>query len=415
MRRTLAAAITALAACLTTASAEPVPGSFTYQGVLEVDGQPVISDADFIVRLYDGPTLISSINQLNIPVNNGRFTLDLAFSPVLFTGADYDLEFLVRSPAGIGAYQPLSSRQPLSTTPYAYHANTADTLVTPAVISANIPGVVLDIAQANTDSNTFALRATRGPSDGNLTDYIDAIAGFESTDTPVGVLAIARNFPIVGVLDDNNAPSNTAAVLGQIAAGASDGAYAVWALNTAFGTQARLGTSDSAAELLGDLRIDGDITRAYSPGSYDIATPIAYGYINTNGSVANGTPNFSCVWNASSNRYEIEIDNENYFFNDYVTVVTPANSGQSAAVSSSSNRMLVFLRDTNTQNLGQGFFQFVTYKTSGAAAIAGQQRPQLRPLSVPYTDHDLYPNPMVSQPRLPQPAQQVSPDPIKRD
>tara|TARA_E500000318_G_scaffold8683_3_gene8031 strand:- start:18451 stop:18678 length:228 start_codon:yes stop_codon:yes gene_type:complete len=57
--------VTGLAASITTAA--PVPGQFTYQGVLEVDGQPAQTDADFMVRLYESPSLITTVSRNAVP------------------------------------------------------------------------------------------------------------------------------------------------------------------------------------------------------------------------------------------------------------------------------------------------------------------------------------------------------------
>jgi hypothetical protein len=51
--------------------------------------------------------------------------------------------------------------------------------------------------------------------------------------------------------------------------------------------------------------------------------PIAYGFINTNGTVASGTANISSVFNPAFSWYEITITGRNYFFSNFSTVVTP--------------------------------------------------------------------------------------------
>ncbi len=393
--------------------AEPVPSEFTYQGVLEVDGEPVQTDADFIIRLYDGPTLITSISRLATPVQDGQFLLELSFSPALFDGTEYDLEFLVRSPAGIGAYTILGSRQPLKTTPYAYHANTANTLLAPATISLDDTTPTLTLEQDGTDNDSKALRATRGVGTRLDGSYIDRVVDVESDDTPIGIIAAAQNFPLVGILDANSSSFNTAAILGEVDFGGQSGAYGLWGLNHAFGTAARLATSEFGGDFSGDLRTNGDISRAYSFGSFDLAAPIAYGYINTDGSIASGTPNFSCVWNSTSQRYEIEIDDESYFFNSYVTVATTVASNASIRTSSVSGRLLIYIESTINQADLQAGFQFVTYKPGGAAAVAGQRRAPLIPLGATITDEVLYPNSGYSQPRTPVIVEPTSVSPLK--
>ena len=408
-----AAIVLAAAIATNTTYAEPVPSEFTYQGVLEVDGEPVQADADFIIRLYDGPTLITSISRLATPVQDGQFLLELSFSPSLFDGTEYDLEFLVRSPAGIGAYQVLGTRQPLKTTPYAYHANSANTLLAPATISLDDMAPTLTLEQDGTDSESKALRATRGLGTRLGSGFIDRVVDVESDDTPIGILVAAQNFPVAGILDGNAAGFNTSAVLGQVMFDGLEGAIGLWGLNQAFGTEARLATSEFGGDFSGDLRTDGDISRSYSFGSFDLAAPIAYGYINPDGSVASGTPNFSCVWNSASQRYEIEIDDESYFFNSYVTVATTVASNASIRTSSVSGRLLIYIESTINQTDIQAGFQFVTYKPGGAAAIAGQRRAPLMPLGATITDEVLYPNSGYSQPRTPIIVEQTTESPLK--
>lgn len=407
---TLAAAVT-LASSVVLATAAPVPGDFTYQGVLKVDGQPVQTDADFVIRLYDGATLVTSISRNLVPINEGQFQLDLDFDPAFFDGTDYDLEFLVRSPAGIGAYQILGARQPLSTTPYAYHANTADTLIAPAIIEADTSDTALVVNQPFELSNSVvAIRGTRGtvdsPSAVSIT--IGRIAEFESADTAIAVLGLADRFSIVGLLDGNSSPFGTA-VLGEVRSSGNPSQTAVQAINAPAGTFAYLARGNYAGEFTGDILIDGDIIKSYAFGTNDLAVPIAYGYINSNGTIASGTPNFSVTYNASSVRYEIEIDNENYFFSDYVTVVSTINSDATMRTSSTSGRLLVFIESSANQAQIQAGFQFITYKPAGAAAINGQRRAPLIPLASAIPDDQLNPNPIIPQPRTliePDPAPQ---------
>ncbi|HNW91131.1 MAG TPA: hypothetical protein PKN48_15835 [Bacteroidales bacterium] len=91
--------------------------------------------------------------------------------------------------------------------------------------------------------------------------------------------------------------------------------------------------------------------------------PIAYGFVESAGTLAAGTSNISNItWNASSSRYEITIAGESYFYNDYVTIVTVCGTGQiTVETSSVSGKLLVYLYNaagTKVQNM----FQFVTYK-----------------------------------------------------
>jgi hypothetical protein len=55
-----------------------------------------------------------------------------------------------------------------------------------------------------------------------------------------------------------------------------------------------------------------------------IRRPIAYGYINTDGTVASGSGNFTSVFDSVNKWYAIKITGRNYFFSNFSTVVTPS-------------------------------------------------------------------------------------------
>lgn len=120
------------------------------------------------------------------------------------------------------------------------------------------------------------------------------------------------------------------------------------------------GSGTKAGYFEGDVHVTGQIKTSVSGGIIERATPIAYAYINSDGTVSTGTPNVSCTWNAASSRYEITIDGESYYYNNYVTVVTLQSLG--VAKTGSIGGMLA----VNIYNLSgtpmQSGFQFVTYK-----------------------------------------------------
>lgn len=403
------------AALTATIHADPVPAEFTYQGVLELDNAPLDSHADIVVRLYDGASLLASSSYTSVPVNHGLFKLDLTFDPALFDGTGYQLEFLVRSPPGTGSYTTLTPRQPLKTTPYAYHANSADTLTAPAVIADDVPDALLSVEQANTSSYMIpSFRATRGTTSNATDAFIDRVVEVESADTAIGILAITDAFPIAGVLGSTAAPFG-AAIIGEIEPDAMGEQYALWGLNLANATEVRLATSAYAADLIGDLRVSGQITRQYAPFSYDPATPIAYGFINFDGSVISGTPNFASVYNGVLQRYEIEFDNETYNGTGFVTIVTPSSATVVPRTGASSGRLSIYVANPSSGVLARSSFQFVTYKPSGAALVQGQPRRQIKPLNTPYTDEQLNPNPAPPPARIPALSEPTTQSPIQRD
>jgi len=96
------------------------------------------------------------------------------------------------------------------------------------------------------------------------------------------------------------------------------------------------------------------------------SSPIAFGYIEADGSVASSSGNVSASWESGSQWYRISITGESYFFNNYVTTITPGgdpnnNPARAYLITSGGGDMLVYLLD-NTGARVQGRFQFVTFK-----------------------------------------------------
>jgi hypothetical protein len=82
-----------------------------------------------------------------------------------------------------------------------------------------------------------------------------------------------------------------------------------------------IGTATPAAKLdiQGTINLSGKLT---APNGASM--PLAYGFINSNGSFSVGTSNVSSLFNATSNWYEITITGVSYFFASFVTVVSPS-------------------------------------------------------------------------------------------
>lgn len=80
----------------------------------------------------------------------------------------------------------------------------------------------------------------------------------------------------------------------------------------------------------------------YKSGS---SSPIAFGFINPDGTIASGSGNFTCSWNGS--RYEITIDSHSYFWTSYTTVATltshSSSMGASIQTSSVGGDLLIYI------------------------------------------------------------------------
>ncbi len=114
----------------------------------------------------------------------------------------------------------------------------------------------------------------------------------------------------------------------------------------------------------GDIFVSGNLTKEYSSGTRNNATPVAFGTVNSTGAITTATPNVSCTWNGTDKWYEITITSVNYFWGDYVTLVTvvpPTGPPVIASSGSVSNKLLIVLQNTSGTNI-QSNFSFVTYK-----------------------------------------------------
>jgi len=94
---------------------------FSYQGFLTDANASANGNFDFEFRLYNaasGGSLQGTIQRLNVPVQNGVFSVSLDFGAGAFPGGDRFLEIAVK-PAGGGALTTLAPRQKIGRTPYA--------------------------------------------------------------------------------------------------------------------------------------------------------------------------------------------------------------------------------------------------------------------------------------------------------
>ena len=91
---------------------------------------------------------------------------------------------------------------------------------------------------------------------------------------------------------------------------------------------------------------------------------IAYGAIDSDGSVMAGTPNITCTWNGIDGRYEITIDGEGYIYDNFATVVTPLGNGstiRTALTGSVAGDLLVYILDSGGFKV-QSRFHFSVFK-----------------------------------------------------
>src|SRR5947207_3966130 len=129
---------------------------FTYQGRLTDGGVPANGNYDFQIGLYNsdvGGAEIGTTNSFtNIPVTAGIFTIELDFGPAAFPGANRWLDITART-AGVGAYNPLQPRQPITSIPYAVRSLVASSV-------ESVPVSAVPAGNGNYIQNTSSVQAT---------------------------------------------------------------------------------------------------------------------------------------------------------------------------------------------------------------------------------------------------------------
>ncbi len=138
--------LTLLGLLLPLHQAAALTSAFTYQGNLELSGQPASGNCDFEFTLWDaagagappagGNQLGAPQSPGNVAVSNGVFSTVLNFGANAFDGSDRWLQVAARCPAGADAFTTLSPRQQLTPSPYARFADNAGGLQCSGCVSS---------------------------------------------------------------------------------------------------------------------------------------------------------------------------------------------------------------------------------------------------------------------------------------
>jgi hypothetical protein len=83
--------------------------------------------------------------------------------------------------------------------------------------------------------------------------------------------------------------------------------------------------------------------------TYEVGLVRAAGFVMSDGTVTTNFNIVSCSWDVVHSCYRITIGEENYFYNQYVTIVTVSegNVGQFATTNSLTGDLLVFIWGPN--------------------------------------------------------------------
>src|SRR6266542_1260255 len=138
-------------------------GAFTYQGKISDSGNPANGNYDLQFKLYDalaGGTQIGVRTRADVPVTAGVFTVQLDFAVGAFGGPDRFLEIGVRPAGSPNPFTTLSPRQPITSSPYAFHSLSAD--VADVATNANqLGGVAANQYVLTTDVHLSARTTSR--------------------------------------------------------------------------------------------------------------------------------------------------------------------------------------------------------------------------------------------------------------
>ncbi len=357
-------------------------GSFNYQGYLEFNGAPANGDYYFEVHLLDSNSdeIDSRFHQLGpITVTNGLFDMDIQMG-----GTPADAEFFWRNYGHLvkklrimvgtvegGPYITLSPDVDLGNSPHALWSQFAGALQFPYTetysnnfgdpdtmlsLTHQFGGTVLELNAGFAQNPAILAVNSPTPSGTNFGSQTGAIH-IDTRGRQVGLVSIADQFGVVGLLSSNSGIQNTA-VLGQVDTGVL-GAHAIQALNLESDNYAYLGTPDYAGEFTGkvmvsdDLRVQGEPTRDYMPNTPSPIGPLAYGSVAANGNLNSGTANISSSWDAANSHYVISVAGETMFFSTHIVSITVVDSNEPrvATFTAGDGDLLVKIWDINSGNV----------------------------------------------------------------
>jgi hypothetical protein len=163
MKTHITGLLTTLALLVSLSHGQGQGTAFTYQGRLNTNGVPYTGSAEFQFTLWDalsGGNAVATNNPVAViaSVANGLFTATLDFGSSPFGGPPRFLQIDARTT--IGAFTPLTPRQPLTPTPYAITASNLSGTLPVAQLSGAVPLAQLPAAVVTNGAGGVNLTGT---------------------------------------------------------------------------------------------------------------------------------------------------------------------------------------------------------------------------------------------------------------
>ncbi len=288
-----------------------VPRMVSYQGVLSDVGGTPVADASYSLtfKLYATPSGGSAIWTETQSVTTAKGVFNVNLGSVTPLDVEFDAAYWLGVTVGSGS--EMLPRVALTAGPYSLRSVNADTA-----------------AWLATDFGATGSLQTATPL-GNGPGFIFHAPNGERRDIFAG---------------------NTATIIDYKLYVNSDGNVGV---GTGSWPGGKLGVD-------GDVYVAGNVTKSYSSWTRSVISPIAFGTVNSTGTIITSTPNVTAAWNSSGSLYEITIDGVTYSTGDYIAIATPFGNG-TAATGGGSGKLYVFIRDSGG-TLSQIGFSFIVFK-----------------------------------------------------
>jgi hypothetical protein len=274
--------------------------AFTYQGLLNVSGNPATGSYDLTFQLFSALTNGTAgpiVTNLATPVSNGLFTATLDFGAGVFPGSNNWVQISART-NGSATFTNLSPLLPITPTPYAISAGTASNALTAttALTSTALSGPVADASL----SGTYTSAVTISNANNSFTGSFSGNGSGLTNVTAAALSGIATNVSLSGLYTNAVTISNASNVFVGDGSGLSNVVAAAVTTNFAISDSTPVELTNTANVFVGD----GSGVTNLSASALSGTDANAVTFNNTNnvfiGSGA-GLSNLANVWSLNGN------------------------------------------------------------------------------------------------------------------